>query len=166
MTFEEALDQVPYSIPVVPEVHTVRDGDVFPGGAAARGELVWHELSRALYPDLFDKPAPQFPILHRPIPDDVRKLAAFWLLYNAYATLPGRATGWLMYLTPERDEDSGAVVAATRFRRTDENYGLRKFSSAADAARFEKAVPSDFSWYEAMDDCNPIGTWLLRGGAK
>lgn len=71
-------------------------------------------------------------IARRPIPQSVRESEARWILYNSLATVDPINFGWIFALEAEYDEE-GYVVAGHRFKKSDLNFGMRKFPSKESA---------------------------------
>ncbi len=123
ITFDKALLLVPEYIILQPGIDVWKDDDQFfhTGRrewwiADPNGEIV-EELGR------------------RPIPESIRYSEARWLMYNSMAIVDPINPGWIFALEAEYDEE-GYVVAGHRFKRSDLNFGMRKFASkeAAEAA--------------------------------
>ncbi len=160
-TIDEALTLVPEYIMLRPGVDVLMRGDRFPGGLADEGKMVWHEIM----PETIGLTVPHgFQIWARPIPEPVRRAMAWWAMYNAHADRSARDYGWLFYIRPEIDSsEGGIVVACDGFIQTDDNHGIRKFSSKERLREFLALAP-EVDVISMMDDHNPFESWLLRGG--
>lgn len=158
-TFEEALLLVPTHWPLMPDVDVWRDGDER-GVGDSYGRVNYEKIMR------FNAGAnlPSYETGRRPIPQDVREKSAVRILYNSTATAPSRSSGWLRFLYPEVDsEEGGIVVACYKDVCTEDNYGLRKFSSKEELVKFYKSLPYHLSSIDLYDNVNPIEEWILAG---
>lgn len=101
------------------------------------------------------------------VPLAVREKQAVRLMYNTHAGVSSRDNGWLYLLYPAIDsEEGGIVVAAYKYVRTEDNYGIRKFISKEKFVEFHKMIPPHLSDIDLMDDCNPFETWLNEMTSK
>lgn len=160
-TFEEALSLVPTHWPLTPDVDIFKEFDeVLCDGTPNHG-VCWVSA----------EPHSGLPVSldgyfagRRPIPQEVREQVAIRLLYNAHADVTSRSAGWLRVLYPCVDsEDGGIVVACFKYVCSEDNYGLRKFSSKDKAIEFYNALPSRLSDIDMYDTVNPIESWILAG---
>lgn len=153
MTFEQALEDIPNSI-ILPLHKTIwQEKDIFIGSKCEVPKDYW-----GLKVDCDSI---------RPVPEDVQKAMAFWFLYNHYAIISSRSLGWLYCIYPEVDSsEGGIVVACDKYLHTEDNFGIRKFSSKEKIREFLSAIPSSISVIDIMDDHNPFESWLYRTKPK
>lgn len=73
---------------------------------------------------------------------------------------------WMFCIYPKVDlSEGGIVVACDRFRWTDENYGMRKFSSKEKLVEFLQMSPRT-DVISLFDGTSSFRQWLLSKGSK
>jgi len=160
-TLEEALSMVPTHWPLTTEDY-IQPGDIVYNHHKKR----WEEVTKTTYwfaEEANHKIRCKDSIARRPIPQDVRESAAWWLLYNTLAEVdPIPKFGQLMarfIITMYGDDDNYLDIEPDA-----EVSGMRSFNGESKAFAAIKALGGDQRiMKELSSGPDPLGRWILAG---
>lgn len=155
----EALALVPTHWPLTPGMDVWQDGDrIAEVGNIGQGREIFWDLVR---PEEFGKLVPECDA-RRPIPQDVRESAAWWLLYNTLATinLPSFDQLYAQFIITKYGNDDLQLDVEPDSAIN----GMRSFNGESKAFAAIKALGGEQRIIKELSaGPDPLGRWILAG---
>lgn len=99
----------------------------------------------------------------RPIPQDVRESAAWWLLYNTLATVSPESDGVTLQVSDDPRE-KWMPLSLWKHYATKTSTGMRKFENNVEADKCIVALGGEHRIIKELSiGTDPLGRWILAG---